>query len=400
MLHFSLLLIALMLGAGLVASAIANYRDAVSVGVGLAERQGVILFRRLALDPNTASDRLRAQFERALAARDVTYLSLWQDGALQLEVGQSNFVGLRPTPGEIQLEAGHARMSFSSRMFGPTLLRRQDAAGNDLDIVVEFDSSGTMDFARRALLSLWLACGVALLLTLAATIVWRLGARAQQLQHVMDQQRHLATLGTLSAVMAHELRNPLTALKGNAQLLAEDPTGARAPDQSRRLLKSVHRLESVVNDLLDFARCGTIRPALTSPARVLEAAVGTTHPDVIDAVARDAPERWWMDGSRIQQVLVNLLENAVQATPAGHRVTASAHQEGDTLVYTVRDRGVGIAPADRERIFEPFYTTRLRGTGLGLAIARRIVELHGGRIDADDPEGGGARLRVVLPAAK
>jgi two-component system sensor histidine kinase HydH len=99
----------------------------------------------------------------------------------------------------------------------------------------------------------------------------------------------------------------------------------------------------------------------------------------------------------MRQVLENLLRNALDAAPPEAPVEIVASTEPAGLVFTVRDRGPGIPPGDLERIFEPFVTGRVRGTGLGLAVARRIVDLHGGRISVRNRDGGGAEFRVVLP---
>jgi two-component system sensor histidine kinase FlrB len=93
-----------------------------------------------------------------------------------------------------------------------------------------------------------------------------------------------------------------------------------------------------------------------------------------------------------------LLENAAVATPEKQRIAVTITRDGEELVYSVRDGGPGVKMADRVKIFEPFYTTRLQGTGLGLAIAKRIVELHGGRIDVEDACPGGAIFSVRLPS--
>ena len=111
---------------------------------------------------------------------------------------------------------------------------------------------------------------------------------------------------------------------------------------------------------------------------------------------RGSPAAWRLDANRMQQVLHNLLQNALQAAP-GERVEVAIGVERGVLVYRVRDRGGGIPEADLEKIFEPFHTGRIRGTGLGLALARRIVELHGGVLEAHNHARGGAEFVARIP---
>ena len=107
-----------------------------------------------------------------------------------------------------------------------------------------------------------------------------------------------------------------------------------------------------------------------------------------------------MDSQRMQQVLTNLLNNAVEASPQGSSIEVTAAMEGSSLVFSFRDQGEGIADENLDRIFEPFFTTRTKGTGLGLAVARRIVELHGGTLTARSVPEGGAEFRVTLMERK
>ena len=106
-----------------------------------------------------------------------------------------------------------------------------------------------------------------------------------------------------------------------------------------------------------------------------------------------------VDGDLVCQVLVGLLSNAAQASAPGGAVTVRAAAVGDGVELSVSDEGPGIAPELRDRVFEPFFTTRADGTGLGLAVARQIVEAHGGHIDVGERAGGGARFTLRLPAA-
>lgn len=233
---------------------------------------------------------------------------------------------------------------------------------------------------------------------LLGLVVFRYGRHREALERRLEHGRRLASLGQMSAVLAHEIRNPLTSLKGHAQLLARalpegDPTRVKAD----LVIEEAVRLEHLTRDLLEFARTGAIRREPVDPAALLRDAAASAAPDRVRVDDRAAPARWALDPERIRQVLLNLLENAAAA--ADGPVEARVHEQAGRLVYTVRDRGPGLPAADLDRIFEPFYTTRASGTGLGLAVSRRIVELHGGTIAARNVTGGGAELTVELPGA-
>jgi len=202
----------------------------------------------------------------------------------------------------------------------------------------------------------------------------------------------------MSSVIAHELRNPLASLKGHAQLLAERlAADSKERRKAERIVLEAERLETLSGDLLDFSRSGPIDRRDVDPATLLRAAADSVDAARITLSAEGAPARFPLDAERVRQALTNLLQNAVQASPAGAPAEASVAAEGDILVFTVSDRGAGIPPADLERIFEPFFTTRPRGTGLGLAVAQRIVHLHGGSLTAANRPDGGASFRVAIP---
>jgi two-component system sensor histidine kinase HydH len=130
---------------------------------------------------------------------------------------------------------------------------------------------------------------------------------------------------------------------------------------------------------------------------VAEAVEGAGGPgvDVDDAAA---PERWPLDARRLRHALVNILQNAVQATPAAAPPRVRVAVEQDRLVYEIRDFGPGLVAGSAERVFDPFFTTRTNGTGLGLAVARRVAEMHGGTITAGNHPEGGAWFRLAIPA--
>jgi two-component system sensor histidine kinase HydH len=257
-------------------------------------------------------------------------------------------------------------------------------------------SASLRDEAGRAL---WVGFASAAGLLIAAALLWRWGRHRDRLIVRLAHERRLAALGEMSAVLAHELRNPLASLKGNAELLVESLEG-RDRDRAKavRVVDEALRLERLTNDLLEFVRTGKIARRAVVPGEVLHAAARSLGEggQAIAVVDAGAPPRWSIDPERLAQVLTNLLENAVQAAPGGP-VTATVAVEERRLIYRVRDRGPGLPTGAPDAIFEPFHTTRVRGIGLGLAVARRLVELHGGTLTARTHPDGGAEFTVAIP---
>lgn len=236
-------------------------------------------------------------------------------------------------------------------------------------------------------------------------------------QHRRLQERdRLAALGQMAAGLAHEVKNPLGAIKGAAQLLG-DPSGKLDP-QNREfvgiILEEVERLDRVVGSVLDYAR-----PSKGDLGAVdVNAVVRRT----ITVLASDPAEQWDIrtdlaedlplaraDAEQLRQVLINLIRNAVQAMAGRGRVFVSTRlrparpslagtpEQHAFVEISVRDEGPGIAPHVLEKLFVPFFTTKPTGTGLGLAISQRAVEEMGGRIEVHSRPGTGSTFTVVLP---
>jgi two-component system sensor histidine kinase HydH len=251
----------------------------------------------------------------------------------------------------------------------------------------------------RASRGLALAIAGASILTLAALVFWRTSEQYQQARLRLEEQRRLTLLGEMSAVLAHEIRNPLASLKGNAQLLAERlPPDTREHARAERVISEATRLEALTSDLLDFARSAPMRRETVDPVDVLRASIGDVAEDGFDVDDTAAPAQWPLDPARTRQMLVNILQNARQATPDDRRPRVSVGTDRDRLVYEVRDFGDGLPAGAEDRIFDPFFTTRTNGTGLGLEVARRVTELHGGTVSARNHPDGGAVFRIEMPA--
>jgi two-component system sensor histidine kinase HydH len=201
----------------------------------------------------------------------------------------------------------------------------------------------------------------------------------------------------MSAVLGHELRNPLAALKGHAQLLVERTPEGACRTGARTIVREAIRLEELAEHVLAFARTGTVDRIRTDPAVVVRTAVEALG-DVRATVHLPADTPLWpLDGVRLEQAVANLVRNALQSSPPDQPVEVTLAVDGDRLTIDVRDHGDGIALGEEERIFEPFHTTRTRGTGLGLTVSRRIVEGHGGTIRARNHPTGGAVFAIELP---
>lgn len=225
----------------------------------------------------------------------------------------------------------------------------------------------------------------------------------------LRQVDRLAAVGQLAAGLAHEVRNPLAAISGSIELMAEE--GAAHPRLLDIVLREAERLKLVTGQFLDFAK-----PTLASQKRcnlgalveeavsLLEKSCDTMHPVTL-SVQREAEEVEVVgDPDQLKQAFWNLGLNAVQAMPMGGRITLTIRRQvskqGERwAAIELTDTGRGIPPDQLERIFDPFFTTRPGGTGLGLAITRKIVDDLGGRIEVVSEEGSGSTFRVLLKQA-
>jgi two-component system, NtrC family, sensor histidine kinase HydH len=250
----------------------------------------------------------------------------------------------------------------------------------------------------RSARTLAVAALAALLLVGAALLSFRAWVQADAAERALAEGRHLASLGQVSAVLAHEIRNPLAALKGHAQLLAEVLEGQdRLERRAIRVVDEAVRLEKLTNELLDFARGTALKRRPTDVPSLVRALAQDTDPERVQLDLDDAPQSWALDRDKLHQVLLNLLRNALTADAAGGAVAVRVAREGRVLHIDVRDDGPGLPPGDPEKLFEPFFTTKTRGTGLGLSVSRRIVRLHGGTLTARTHPDGGAEFALRIP---
>jgi signal transduction histidine kinase len=222
-------------------------------------------------------------------------------------------------------------------------------------------------------------------------------------QREMSQRERLSSLGRLSTVIAHEVRNPLMIIKAALHTLRRSTA---TPDELREATADIDgevgRLNRVVNDVLDFARPITFDYApidINALCRESATAAQATPGAPVAVETDQAAGEVVTDGERLRAALVNVILNArhaVEGQPI-QRVRLTTHRDGDTVMITVGDTGSGIDRADLPRIFDPYFTTKRGGTGLGLPITRNIVEGLGGTIAAASEPGRGTEIRITLP---
>ncbi|HYK88471.1 MAG TPA: ATP-binding protein [Acidobacteriota bacterium] len=267
--------------------------------------------------------------------------------------------------------------------------------------------TSTADFIRRQAVA-QIVIAAAAISTLAALAYFALHTlgRFLRLKAREESERHLRALGTMAATLAHEIRNPLGAMKGLTQLAQEDLSDDhRAQESLKTIVREAERLEKLVADLLMFAR--PPQPHLSRFDLLdLVSSVGNMLQPKFDSAGitfRIASGEKSLviesDETGMRQVLLNIFLNAMEAAPPGSAVAVQVARKDGTreLTLEVDDSGDGLGIRDPEELFQPFATSKIQGTGLGLAISRQIMEKLGGTLKLENRPQGGARCSLRLP---
>lgn len=228
----------------------------------------------------------------------------------------------------------------------------------------------------------------------------------------IDWQRQYAEIAQLAGGLAHEIRNPLSTIRLNVELLGEE-LSAKDDADSRRMLTKVERVQSecrrvdaIIGAFLQFAKAGRVE---TEPrdlsdlvrqfVQFFEAEASDSRVEVRTHLPVGLP-LVAVDEALLRQVFGNLARNAIEAMPDGGLLEVATRSEGDCVLLEVIDTGCGMTDEQRSKMFEVFYSSgKQGGSGLGLPTVRKIIEAHGGRLECDSAVGKGTRFRVLLPTA-
>ncbi len=228
------------------------------------------------------------------------------------------------------------------------------------------------------------------------------------MEQQLERARRMAALGSMAAGIAHEIRNPLGTLRGFAQYF-----GSQAEKQSKSrkyadlMISEVDRLNQAISGLLQFARPRepnfnqvNVKKLLAKTEQLMFAECNSHSVSMQVEQIESENIRLQCDPDLLLQVLLNLLKNSLNATPAGGEIVLKVWQEDQTVRIQVRDNGQGMKEEERERMFDPFFTTRKEGTGLGLAVSHQIIEQHNGHFEVESAPDKGTTITIILPQSQ
>ncbi len=230
-------------------------------------------------------------------------------------------------------------------------------------------------------------------------------SQLKDLQEKVKRQEKLAAIGHLAAGIAHEIRNPLSSIKGLATyFLGRSQDDSQGQSAARTMVQEVERLNRVVTELLEFARPSELELEHCEVNQLIRYSLGLVRRDaeskgVQIRFEQEEEELWaYLDQDRLNQALLNLYLNAIQAMQEGGELMVQTAKQGSQVRISVSDTGAGISQSELEKIFDPYFTSKKSGTGLGLAVVDKIVQAHQGRVKVQSNPGQGSSFVLLLPA--
>ncbi|MBN2344515.1 MAG: ATP-binding protein [Deltaproteobacteria bacterium] len=261
-------------------------------------------------------------------------------------------------------------------------------------VLLELTPKEAIRLRERALQIMLLDIVAAIILMCAAVVFWKQSVRQEKLEHQLQKDRQLKSLGQMSAVIGHELKNTIASIKGHAQLLAENLADTPHKQSAEFVANDAIYLQEITSQMLEFARTGELKIEKVYLDDLAEGAITFSNVSTVTYTLETKQATAYVDRRKLQQVITNLINNANEAGSTDIRLHIVNNGE---LMIEVVDNGPGIDPAQIEKIFDPFFTTRAKGTGLGLALAKRVVESHGGHIDVTSDKKRGTQFTLHIP---
>jgi two-component system sensor histidine kinase HydH len=219
----------------------------------------------------------------------------------------------------------------------------------------------------------------------------------------LERSRRMAALGKMAAGIAHEIRNPLGTLRGFAQFFGGKPgTGEEEKEYSALMISEIDRLNQTVSGLLQFSRSREPRLQNFSLEELVKKTAILMESDLANHniqfhVQTDSAIELEADQDLLLQVLMNLLKNSINATKSGGQISLTCSEDENFIRISITDNGIGMSAKERERMFDPFFTTTKMGTGLGLAVSHQIIEQHHGTFEVQTEKEKGTTITVILP---
>ncbi len=272
----------------------------------------------------------------------------------------------------------------------------QDDVTAILIIEASRDLFSSLEFMRSAML--YIALGGLGLILLFAGIVVAAFRRLLQIENQLNQQSRLAHLGQMAAMVAHEIRNPLSIIKGSAEVLQK-----RYAKEDNELFDfipdEINRLNRLVNDFLQFARRRELQTDTTSADKLVRDILKQIDDARISLNLEASESRVVLAGDAFRQIILNIVDNARKSTPDDGSILIESRQSAGSYIISIKDTGEGMDEETLRQIFDPFFSTRATGSGLGMAITQQLIEQMKGEIDVQSELGTGTTVALRFPMA-
>lgn len=269
---------------------------------------------------------------------------------------------------------------------------------------ITFNSDREKDLWQAITLAAMILVGFSVALGGMFLVERRRAWKTENMRRELAQSQYMAALGRLAGAVAHEVRNPLSSIRGLVQYISKDfEPDSRKAEFGETIVAEVDRLERVVAGLLEYTREGyqvssnvDVNEIIVQAVKTVKADPIATNVNILVKSKSDLP-MISADAYRLRQAIMNLLRNALESINSEGIVSLEAENRQNSIVIKVIDNGQGLPVKDTNKIFEPFFSTKERGAGLGLALARKIIQLHGGELTAEGNSPRGSVFRIVLP---